>query len=82
MGHPFWKHILPKMHISRAMSPLDCQHLQCKPLILIINDYLLYAYSAIYFQKMWMSHSVYKTPIDTFLLEQELLAQHPLILCS
>jgi hypothetical protein len=37
-SHPFWKHILPKMQICRASPPPNCQHLQCNPLILIIND--------------------------------------------
>jgi hypothetical protein len=56
MSQPFWKHMLPKMQTHRAMLPLNSQHLQCNPLLLIINDPYLCP-PKLYLQKMWAMSS-------------------------
>jgi hypothetical protein len=58
IGHPFWKQILPKMQIHRAMSPPNCQYLQCNPLILIINDCSSMSTKTSIFRKYWARSSL------------------------
>jgi hypothetical protein len=79
MSQPFWRHMLPKRQICRAMPPPNSQHLQCNPLLLIINDPPLCPPNIFRKCGLWAPNA-YKNPISVFLLE--LLPEHQLKLWS